>query len=157
MLSIANAVGSPVVIRVREVWLMNVQEAAVTGVNSVFEFRRMKSHSGGTAIASGSIETMDLIDSINSNVTLRTGATITTESSVVMWKAKWSSDEWGTGSSEDEDTEHSFQQMTPLFVRRDPNTKPLTLRAGDGLTVKHIVNSTQGTFDLAIVFTQRDR
>lgn len=158
MLSILNAAGSPVVIRVREVWLMSTQEAAVTGVNSQFELRRMKNHSGGTSIASGSIETMDLADSLNSNVSIRTGATtITTESSVVLWKAKWSSDEWGTGTTEDEDNDHALQQMLPLFARRDPSMKPLTLRGGDGMTVKHTVNSTQGTFDLAIVFTQRDR
>lgn len=154
MLSILNAAGSPVVVKVREIYLINIQEAVITGINAVWELRRMKGHSGGTAIASGSIETMDLVDSLNSNVTIRTGASaITSESSVLLWRAKWSTDEWGTGSTEDEDNEHSFQTMFPIYQRRDPNEKPITLRAGDGLTVKQIINSTQGTMDLAIVFT----
>jgi len=155
MMSIYNATGSTVIVRVREMWLTNVQTTNVVGIEGIFELRRMKGHTGGTTIGSGSIETMDLIDSINSSVQVVTNATtITSESSVLLWKAHWSTDEWGPNSNDTESTDHTMQQLFPLYARRDSNEKSITLRAGDGLTVKHIVNSTAGTFDLAIVFTQ---
>jgi hypothetical protein len=32
--------------------------------------------------------------------------------------------------------------------------KPITLRSGEGITVKFATSSTVGTFDLTLVFTQ---
>ncbi len=152
MLSIYNA-GSQIV-RIREIWLTNVQTAAVVGIAGVFEFRRMGGHSAGTLIASGAIETMDTADVLDAGVTIRTNATVASESSKLLWKATWSTDEWGPGSQDVESNDHVIQQMFPLYNRRDPNEKPITLRANQGMTIKFTVNSNAGTFDVHVVFTQ---
>jgi hypothetical protein len=155
MMSIYNATGSIKIIKIREVWLTNVQTGSIVGSPDVFEFRRITGHSTGTQIVLD-IETMDTADTLSPFVSIRTGATVASESPNLLWKSVWSTDEWLANTADVETEDHSFQQMFPLYQRRDVNEKPITLRAGNGLTIKHATTATLGTFTVGMVFTQID-
>lgn len=150
MISLLNA-SSAKVIRIQEIWIRNVQTSTVTGVVSTFEIRRVTGHSAGTLVTA---EKMDSADMLDSGVTLRTGATVSGESATLLWRVLFSSDEWVPNTADAETQERVFQNAFPVYVRRDLSLKPITLWPGQGISVKHIVNSTAGTFDLFVVLTQ---
>ncbi|MGE3319991.1 MAG: hypothetical protein AB7I18_11920 [Candidatus Berkiella sp.] len=151
MISIFNA-DATLLTKVHEIYVVNVRTTAVTGVVGTFELRRITSHSGGTLLTPVS---MDTADSLDSDITVRTGSTVGGEDANLMWRSLFSTDDWGPGTSDTESTDHIFQTMHPIFSRKtDSGTKPLVLRQNEGLTVKFATNSTAGTFDLFLVFTQ---
>jgi len=149
MLSILNATDTAVVVRLREIWLGNVQTTPIVGVVGVFELRRMTGHSGGASVTAHPHDTADTLDT---NVTARTGATITGEGPVMM-SHRWSTDEWGPGTLDEEGYAHGIQASQPFWVRKDFTEKPLTLRSDQGFTLKFATNSAVGSFDIRFVFT----
>jgi len=151
MLSLLNASISSF-IQLKEVYIINVQTSAVTGIIAIFELFRFTGHSAGTLLTPQPYDTADVMDA---NVTARTGATITGESATSMARWLWSSDEWGPGTLDEEGHEHTFQNLLPAWAHRSPNSKAILLRPGQGIHLKHVVNSTAGTFDIVFVFTQR--
>lgn len=150
MISVLNAGGSSVVIKLRDLKIVNSQNTAVTGINSEFGLYRITGHSAGTSITP---LPYDSSDSLNASVTARTGATITGEAATVLLHWDWSSDEWGAGALDQEGYDHAVQTVSNL-LKQEKSCKPITLRAGEGITVKHVSNSTNGTFDIVLVFTQ---
>lgn len=151
MISIFNA-DATLLAKIHEIYVVNVQTAAVTGVTGVFELRRITSHSGGTLLTPTSMDTTDVLDS---DITVRTGSTVGGESADLIWRSLFSTDDWGPGTLDTESNDHIFQTMHPVFSRKtDSGTKSLVLRQNQGLTVKFATNSTAGTFDLFLVFTQ---
>lgn len=150
MISLLNGSGSGVVVRIREIWIANAQTTAVTGIMAQFQLIRMTGHSVGTAITPLPHDTSD---TLNVNVTARTGATIAGAASVNLKRWYWSSDEYGVGAQDVESEDHNMQNLNPHYIAAG-KTRPLTIRAGEGLTINQITNSTVGTFDLYIVFTQ---
>jgi len=152
MISIQNATGSTVVVRLQSLRVLNTQTTAVTGVVGTFEMRRCTGHSGGTAITA--IERMDTADSLNASVTVRTNATIAGESTTLGWRALFTTDEWGVGTLDNDGFQYGMQVFNPFWQKPGDETKPFTLRAGEALNIKFATNSTAGQFDLAAVFTQ---
>lgn len=154
MLSIANAGGSTVNLKILAIYLVNSATAGVTGVATLFELRRCVGHSAtGTLISTA--DRADTTDAVqNASVTIRTGATITTESTNLIHRVEWSSDEWGPGTVDVEAQDHALQNLIPLFKMHSQEQKPLTLRAGEGLTVKCATNTVAGVFDVIVVFAQ---
>ena len=151
MISVFNA-DATFLAKIHEIYVINVQTSAVTGVTGVFELRRITSHSGGTLLTPTSMDTADTLDS---DITVRTGATVGGESASLMWRSLFSTDEWGPGTADTESNDHIFQTMHPVFSRKTHGgTKPLVLRQNEGVTVKFATNSSAGTFDILIVFTQ---
>lgn len=150
MISLLNGAGSGVVVRVREIWIANAQTTAVTGIMSEFRLLRMTGHSAGTLITP---QSHDTADTLNVNVTARTGATIAGAAAVNLKRWYWSSDEYGVGAQDVESEDHNMQNLNPHYIASG-KTRPLTIRAGEGLTINQITNSTVGTFDLYVVFTQ---
>jgi hypothetical protein len=149
MLSIQNATGSAVKVKIREIWIKNVQTAGVAGIISQWELNRFTSHSGGTLLTPRANESSDVLDL---SITARTGATISgTEFTFFRWL--WSTDEWGAGPSDVESFDHAFQNTNPVY-RVQPNMKPITLLANEAIHLKQVFNSTVGTFDIEIVFTE---
>jgi hypothetical protein len=149
MISLVNTTGSTVVVRIREIWIKSVQITGVTGVVVNFELNRITNHSAGTLLTPVAF---DLSDSLNASVSARTGSTISgVESLIKRWL--WSSDEWGPGPQDNETNEHTAQNTVPHY--EDSGLwKAITLRANQGIHIKQVVNTTAGTFDLEIVFTQ---
>lgn len=153
MLSIVNASGSTVVSRISAIYVTSVQTTGVTGVVGNFELRRITNHSAGTAITA--IEKMDSGDSLNASITVRTNGTVTSESTNLLWRSVFSTDEWSVNNAIDTAAEgHLLSTMFPIWKRADFDNKPIILNANEGLTIKFATNSSVGTFDIMIVFTQ---
>lgn len=151
MISIFNA-DATLLAKVHEIYVVNVQTSAVTGVTGVFELRRITGHSGGTLLTPVSMDTTDTLDT---DITVRTGSTVSGESANLMWRSLFSTDDWGPGTLDTESNDHIFQTMHPIFARKtDSGSKSLVLRQNEGLTIKFATNSTAGTFDIFLVFTQ---
>jgi hypothetical protein len=150
MLSVTNA-GSNIC-KIQEIYLVNVQATAVTGILGTFELRRISSHSAGTVITN--ISTLDTADTFDSNITIRTNSTVAGESSVLLWRSLFSTDEWGPGALDTESNDHSRQTFFPIFSKKTSGTKPIVLRNNEGLNIKFATNSTAGSFDIMLVFTQ---
>jgi hypothetical protein len=144
---------SPVVIKIRRINIINTQTVNVGGTVVLFELRKFASHSAGTDI---SPQTMDSADVLNSRITAKTNGTITGESSNSIIRYIWSSDDWNANNSVVEAADHAIQTLIPAWNLNEHNTKPLTLRANEGLTIKNTINTTAGTFDIVVVFTQED-
>jgi len=151
MLSLLNGSLSSF-LQLKEVYIINVRTTAITGIISTFELFRITGHSAGTLLTPLPYDTADSLDV---GVTARTGATIAGENvSLARWL--WSSDEWVVGGPADlEGRDHAFQNSFPIWLaQRTPGTKAILLRPGQGIHLKHTVNSTAGTFDIVFVFTQ---
>lgn len=150
MIALMNPIGSTVILKIREISVVNVRRTAVTGVVAEFQALRITSLTGGTAITPLSFDTQD---TLGAGITSSTGGTVGGEAATPLVRVYWSSDEWGPGTLDGEQLEHAFQETTPFYIPRD-FTKPITLRAGEGLTIKQITNSSNGSFDVTIIFTQ---
>jgi hypothetical protein len=146
MLAIQNTGTS--VVRIREIWIINDQNTSVTGVVGSFNVYRIASFTGGTALTPVSFDT---IDTLPSGITAATGSTVATETSLLR-TGNWSTDEWGTGTSDTESFDHAIQNTEP-FWKQTPNGKALTIRQNQGLHVKFATNSTAGAFNIRLIFT----
>lgn len=150
MLSIVNAIGSGSTIRIQEIKIVNAQTSGVTGVIAEFRLLRCTGHSVGTLLDSYPADSSDVI---NPGITVRTGGAISGESLNMLKRWKWSSDEYGTGTTDVESFDHALQNLVGAYIPLD-GTKSLALRPGEGLTIKQITNSAAGSFDIIITFTQ---
>lgn len=151
MISIVNAGGSGVKIRLREIRIINVQNTAVTGVIADFRLLPITGHSSGTSITPLA---HDSDDTLSGSVTVRTGANVSGEVAANVFRRwKFSSDEWGVGASDVESNSHDMQIQNSLFDTA-PKTKTITANPGEGFTIKQVTNSTVGSYDILMVFTQ---
>jgi len=151
LLSLMNAVGSGKVLRIREIYIINSQVTPVTGVVATVSLRRITGHSAGTTITPVPNDTIDTLGSI----TAITGSTVAGEFAAFLQRWFLSTDEWGVGALDTEGLQATFQSHFPIFARRDTEMRPLTLRSGEGFTVKCETNSTAGAFDIIVAFTQQ--
>jgi len=151
LLSLVNVTGSGKVLRIREIYIINSQVAPVTGVVATVSLRRITGHSAGTTITPVPNDTADTLGS----VTAITGSTVAGEFSAFLQRWFLSTDEWGVGALDTEGLQATFQSHFPIFARRDTEMRPLTLRSGEGITVKCETNSTAGAFDIIVAFTQQ--
>lgn len=153
MISLLNAGGSSVILRLRQVKIVNAQTAiSLVGGIADFGFYRFTGHSGGTSLTPFSYDTAD---SLNGSVTVRTGATISGEAASKMFRYEWSTDEWNSGAEDVESTDHSIQAMMEIYSHNFSSAlKPITLRAGEGLHIKQVSATTTGQFDMFLSFTQ---
>lgn len=150
MMSIVNAAASGYHLHIREIRIINVQNTAVTGIISDWRLLRCTGHSGGTDITPAAHDTTE---PLQAGTTVKTGATISGEGTAVYRRWQFSTDEWGAGAADVESNSHDTQMNRSLFDTA-PKTKTIILREGEGITIKQVVNSTVGTFDIMVVFTQ---
>lgn len=150
MVSLLNASGSTVVLKIRDISIINTQTAVATGILADFRLLRCTGHSVGTTITP---ESHDTDDSLNASFTARTGGTIAGEGTAVYRRWQFSTDEWGAGSLDVESEQHAIGQHLPVY-QQSWKGKAFTLRAGQGFTIKQVTNSTVGTFDLILTVTQ---
>lgn len=147
LLAIQNT--STSLIKIREIWLINNRTTAVTGVAGNFEFKRINSFSGGTALTPVSYDTLD---SLPSGITLATGSTVSGEDSLALRIGSWSTDEWGPGTLDQEGMDHGLQQIEP-FWKQTINGKAIVIRQNQGAHLKFTTNSTAGFFNVRLIFT----
>jgi hypothetical protein len=146
MIAIQNTGTS--IVKLREVWIINDRTTAVTGVAGEFRLHRITSFTGGTALTP---VTFDTLDSLPAGVSVATNSTVSGEAGLLR-TGKWSTDEWGTGTSDVESADHGFQQTEP-FWKQTPSGKPITIRQNQGVHIRFATNSTAGEFNLRFVFT----
>lgn len=150
MLSLLNASGSGFRVKIREIRIVNVQTTAVTGVVCTFEALRFTGHTGGTLITEANHDTSDTKDA---DITTRTGSTISGETTPYLRRWIFSTDEWGVGAQDVESWQHGLQVFNSLY-NQPPKTKPITLQQGEGLHIKCATNTTVGSFDVLMLWTQ---
>jgi hypothetical protein len=150
MISLLNASGSTVKLKLRDFRVINTQNTAVTGVVVDLNLYRCTGHSAGTSLTPLAFDTTD---TLNSSITARTGATIAGEVTSALLHLDLSSDEWGPGAQDVETNDHTQQSLHSFYYTRQ-KTKPITLNAGEGLTLKCITNTTTGSYDIQVIFTQ---
>lgn len=158
MLSVFNAGGSGVLMRLVGLWIYNVRSTAVSGVVNDFSLRKISAMSAGTAInttgsASGLIMPMDSTIALNGSITAATGATVTESPAFNIRRWLWSSDEFGSGAADAETTEHTNAQLVAAY-RAQENETPFTYRASEGFTVRQSNNTTVGNFNITAIITQ---
>ena len=151
MISIWNASGSSVVVKIRRVLLLNNQTVSGTGVLATLEFRKITAHSGGTALSALKRDMNDA--DMNASVSLATGATVT--GGDLLRKILWSTDEPAISSS----TIDEWETFVPLNYiwdagYADSNVQPLTLRAGEGCHLKCTTNTTVMNVDIFVEVTE---
>lgn len=146
MIALQNTGTSVVVLR--EIWIINDQTTAVTGVAGEFRVHRIASFTGGTSLTPSSFDTND---SLPAGITTATGATVATETTLLR-TGKWSTDEWGPGTLDVEASDHGHQNTEP-FWRQTPNGKGLVIRQNQGVHIRFATNSTAGAFNLRFIFT----
>lgn len=158
MLSVFNAGGSTVMMRLVGLWIYSVQTASVAGVMNDFGLRKISAMSAGTAInttgaATGLIMPMDSTMALNASITAATGATVTESPAFDVMRWLWSSDEFGAGAADSETTEHTNAQLVAAY-RSQENETPFTFRAGQGFSVRQSINTTLGSFNIRAIVTQ---
>lgn len=150
MISIFNTNGAPQTkVRLRELRIINAQTTAVTGIIADLALRRITGHSVGTALTPNAEDTSDVL---STNVTVRTGATVAGEVASDLRRWKFSSDEWGPGNLDVEGLDQAIQKGINLLPFNQ-FTKPLTLNANEGFTLKQLTNSAAGSFNILLIFT----
>jgi hypothetical protein len=150
MIALFNPGASAVVLKIQYLKIINNQTAAVTGVAVDFRMRRITGLVGGTAVVPQSFDT---IDTLGPGILCSYTGTVSGESTTDLLRYVWSSDEWGPGAADVEAGDHAQQQMGYIF-QNQIEAKTITLRPGQGITIKCLTNSTQGNFDFELCFTQ---
>ena len=152
MAGIFNGVGSGRVLRVKRVWVLNNQTAAVTGVLTTWAMRRSSAQSAGTAITPVKHDTTS--ENMPAQVLCATGATVTSVAADNFRTFVWSNDEPAASSG----TSDEFECLVPFncvwdAATGDADLEPMVLREGQGIDMRHTGSSVVGVVDLFIEFT----
>jgi hypothetical protein len=144
-LAIFNATGTGKVVKVRKLFAVNLQTAAVTGVVCRFDVMRITALSAGTAITPAPADTQNT--ALPGGITCKTAGTATEGPLLFPWVT----------TNEEESavaalSKSVFQQAVNILMEGN-EIMELTLREGEGMTVKQITASTVGSFGWIAVFT----
>jgi hypothetical protein len=152
MAGIFNGAGSARVLRIKRIWLLNNQTAAVTGVLTTFALKKSSAQSAGTAVTPTKHDTAS--ETAPAAVLCATGATVTQTVEVAFRQIVWSNDEptASTGTSDE------FECLVPLnciwdAATGDSDLEAIVLREGQGIDVRHTGSSTVGVCDIFIEYT----
>jgi len=152
MAAILNGSGSGRIVRIKRIWVLNNQTAAVTGVLTTWALKRSSAQSAGTAVTPTKHDTAS--EAMPAQVAIATGATVTQTSDVALRTFVWSNDEpAASGATSDE-----FECLVPLnciwdSATGDGDLEPIVLREGQGIDVRHTGATTVGVCDIFIEFT----
>lgn len=144
-LSLLNTSATQIV-KLRKLFLINGQLAAVTGVGIQFDIKRISAIAGGTAVTPNPADT---IDGALSGVTCVHSATSNTEG-VLLYS-------WFTNNDEIGMTNAFPSSLIQSCISTQPEgseIKELNLRQNEGFCVKQITNSTIGAYGVLAVVTR---
>jgi hypothetical protein len=150
LLSLFNGAGSGRILRVYRVWMLNHQTAGVTGVMTACELRRITASTGGTAQTPVKHDTASA--ALPAQVTAATGPTDTV--SDLFRRILWSGDEPAVGAGTNDELE-CLPELGKIWDAGygDTNVEPITLREGQGISVRQPGANTIGVVDVMIEFT----
>jgi hypothetical protein len=149
MASIVNGSGSGKIVCIRKISIVNITTSAVTGTVAEFELRRITSHSGGSDITT---EKADTQDSLPSQITNKIGSTVSGLSTSIFMSWHKSTDDWGSGTLDVEALQTALDNVLPAY-EANGEQKAITLREGEGITIKCATNTTAGLFEILIEYT----
>ncbi len=137
--------GSSMIIRLRELLLVPLGLAAITGVPVRFDALRTTGQNSGTGIVPVAMDSAD--DALPGQVAVATGAAVVEGDRL-----------FGLAMHNDELAINSTQGIQAAFnlLPGFQDTKPLTIRSGEGFTLKNLTNTTVGTFGVRLLFTLED-
>ncbi len=141
--------GSKHAVLIKKIHLINTQLESTTGSIIPFEIKRITGHSGGTNIGS-SIELYDSLDTLPSNISILTGATLAGESTKKLKKIIFSTSDLQTDSLSYTTQQNMFQMFFPIYD--SSGDKPITIRYNEGVALKPS-SSSDGQFDVEVLFT----
>jgi hypothetical protein len=150
MFSLYNGSGGPSLVKIHEIWIQNTKTTAVTGVIMSLDLRRITGHTGGTNLTIGRYDTTQ---SPASSIDAKTNASVSGESAVLLDKWVTTNDEWAPGTLDLEGFSAILSHHFPAWASNE-RTRPIILRDGEGITIKCATNTTVGSFDIVVVFTQ---
>ena len=144
MISVFNASGSGQIIRLYRAWILNNQTAAVTGVLTNIELRRITSGSGGSASTPQKHDSTSA--SFPAQIVAGSGLTVTTTD--LFRRIVWSTDEPVANATASID---EFQCIVPFNCvwdvgYNDANVEPIVCREGEGVSIQNI-GATVGVAD----------
>lgn len=150
LLSLFNGAGSGRVLRVYRVWCLNHQTGAVTGVMTALELRRITASTGGTAQTAVKHDTASA--SLPAQVTAAAGPTDTATD--LFRRVLWSGDEPTVGTGTNDELE-CLPENGKIWDAGygDTNVEPITLREGQGISVRQPGANTIGVIDVMFEFT----
>lgn len=143
--SIYNGAGSGVIVRIRKLFAINMIENAISGGIIRLNVRQATGFSGGTDLTPIAQDTNNL--SIPSEVLFKTNATVTEGS--LLFPLIMSNDELLL-------TQNSMAQNLLAGINWIPEgfeVQELTLREGEGFTIRQITNNATGIFTWLILFS----
>ena len=145
-LTIFNATGSGVTVKVRKLYAVNLATSAAVGIVQRFDIRRATASSAGTTITPVSQDTNNT--ALPAGVTVRTNGTVTNGSLLFPWITSTEEETAAVPLSKT-----VFQQAVNI-IPEGPEVQEITLRANnEGMTVHQTVSSTVGSFGWIIGFT----
>lgn len=146
-ISLFNAAASGKIVTIHDIRYVNLALTAVTGVGVRFDIKRITTHSVGTAVTPEKLDTLN--PNLPAGVTVRAACTVTEGN--ILWAVAVNNDEIPlTGIN------HNFLGCSIVPSVIDPRAGKITLREGEGITVKQITNSVVGTFAWIIQFSTQD-
>lgn len=144
-LTIFNAVGSGVVVKVRKLFAVNLQTATVTGIVQRMDIRKCSAASSGTTVTPESFDTSNT--ALPAGVTVRTNGTVTNGNVLFPWVTSSEEETAAVGLSK-----ALFQQAVNILMEGS-EIQEVTLREGQGMTVHQNTNSTVGSMGWIMIFT----
>jgi hypothetical protein len=142
-LSMLNAVGSGQVIKLRKLYLINMQTVAVTGVAVQFDLKKITAITAGTA---NPPVIHDSTDTALANFTCVAAPTAVTEGSL-LFSVPTTNEENPLGATGTMATQ-SWQQQQTNLIMEDLEGKEYEMNPGEGITVKMITATTVGSYSV---------
>lgn len=150
MISVFNASGSGVVLRLYRAWMLNNQLTAVTGVLTNVEIRKLSSMSGGTTLTPAPRDTSST--ALPAQVTAATNASVTPTD--LYRRVIWSTDEPAANATVTMDEFELIPSLNCIWVMgyRTTMVEPIVLREGQGFGIIN-TGAVVGQADLYFEFT----
>jgi hypothetical protein len=146
-INLYNAADSGKLVTIHDIRYVNLQLTAATGVGVRFNIIRITTHSGGTSVTPEKMDTNN--PNLPAGITVRAASTVT--EGAILWAVAMNNDEIPlTGNHQ------NFRGSSILPSIADPRAGKLTLREGEGITVKQITSTTVGTWGWIIQFSTQD-
>jgi hypothetical protein len=141
-------------VRIVEIYLAQVSSNQMSGIAGLFQIKRCVSHSSGSSITT--IESMESSDSLDSGITIRTGATLTGLSSNILRRAVLNTNNYAANSFSNSPNSgvNSLDIYLPIVEKVGFDVKPITIKNNEGITVNFDSSSSTATYDIHILFTQ---
>ena len=151
LLGIFNAHASRKV-KIYRVWMLNNQTAAVTGVITTVNLRKISNLTGGSAITPLAHDTSNSSVDLTSVTCVTNGTASNTADN--PWRViLWSGDEPAVSSA----TSDELQCIVPLMCiwdsTGDSNIEPITLNQNEGITLTQPGANAVGILDIFFEFT----